>query len=325
MFATLALLVLTRSLFHPLVLLAVALGALRALRQSGRSARPLGLPFALAGLLLLSVLAKNYVLFGSFALSSWGGMNLARVALDRVPPDERAARIARGELSAFAAVGPFKELARYPLAKELLSARGVPLLDRAHKLDGAPNFHHHAFVHVSHALGRDARAMIASAPALYLRSVHENLRQAGKSSWTYAPLRAQKARIAGYVRVFSALFGWFPGLGACAYGTVLALALYAFVRARSLPRAARGLLLYGAFSALYVVFVGALFERSENQRFRLLVDPFLLPIAARALCDLVSWLGARMSRARGRASAASPGLSARRRAYRPHSLRQFIT
>lgn len=291
LFGCAAALVLTRSLFHPLLLPLFLLSCVCWLTRRGASRaqvqRRVLVPGGLACLLVLSVMAKNYVLFESFALSSWGGMSLARVVLDRSEPALRAQAVGRGELSAFAAVGPFKALEAYPLEPGLLAPRGIPILDRLHKLDGEPNFHHRAFVTISQQLGRDARRALLTAPRSYLRSVHANLRQAGKSAWTYRPLTTQKQRLRPYLRPFSALFGWFPGLGGTPYWLVLALAGYALRRAY-VERGARGaLLVYLATLSLYVVFVGALVERSENQRFRFLVDPFLLLIATLALSDLV--------------------------------------
>jgi hypothetical protein len=275
--------VLMRSLFHPLFLPCAGLAAVFGLRGCAGAVRRALLPFACAGLLVLALLAKNQILFGSFSLSSWGGMSLARVVLDRTPPAQRSAMIAGAELSPLAAVSGFKALARYPLAPELLSPRGIPLLDRTAKLDGQPNFHHHAFVAISQTLARDAVRVVRSSPAIYQRSVRENLAQSGKSAWTYRPLVEQRRRIAGYVRGYTAALGWFPGLGATNFLTVLALAFYGFLAARGEREERAGLLRYMSFCALYVVFVGALFERSENQRFRLLVDPFLLLLALHAL------------------------------------------
>ncbi len=275
--------VLMRSLFHPLFLVCVGGALIWGLRRHAAAVQRALVPFACATLIVLGLLAKNQVLFGSFALSSWGGMSLARVVLDRTPQEQRSAMIARAELSPLAAVSGFKALARYPVAPELLLPSGIPLLDRAFKLDGQPNFHHRAYVAISQTLARDAVRVARSAPAIYLTSVRENLAQSGKSAWTYRPLSEQKRRISGYVRRYTAVLGWLPGLGATSYLSVLALALYGLLAARGQRDARAGLLRYLSFCALYVVFVGALFERSENQRFRLLVDPFLLLLACAAL------------------------------------------
>jgi hypothetical protein len=299
-FGCLALLVLTRSLIHPLFLLAAGACCALFARRVHKSARATLLPWACAAAPVLLVLCKNLVLFGSFALSSWGGMSLARVVLDRTPAQERAALIARGTLSPLASVSGFKALERYPIDPSLLLPTGIPLLDRSHKRDGAPNFHHRAFVAISHTLAADAARMMREAPTIYLASIRENLAQAGKSAWTYRPLSAQKRRIGGYVRTYSALLGAVPGLGGTDSALVLLLAGYALLRGRALSDARAGLLVFLACSALYVVFVGALFERSENQRFRFLVDPFLLLLAACALQDVVTRIQARLrARAEG--------------------------
>lgn len=96
------------------------------------------------------------------------------------------------------------------------------------------------------------------------------------------------------MRAYAALLGALPGLGGTDSALVLLLAGYALLRGRVLRDARAGLLVYLGCSALYVVFVGALFERSENQRFRFLVDPFLLLLAACALQDVVMRIQARL-------------------------------
>lgn len=85
------------------------------------------------------------------------------------------------------------------------------------------------------------------------------------------------------MRRYDTLFAWLPGLGGTSFVTVLVLCAYALAALRSARDARACLMLYMSFCALHVVFIGALFERSENQRFRLLVDPFLLLLTASAL------------------------------------------
>jgi hypothetical protein len=289
-FAALTAIVLTRSLFHPALLVLTGAACVCLTWRTPAARSRLLIPCAAGSALVLLFLCKNLLLFGSFSLSSWGGMSLARVVLDRTPTAQRAAWIAQGELSAFASASGFKPLAHYPLDPSWLAPTGVPLLDRPYKRDGAPNFHHRAYLAVSRALFRDATRVARREPAIYLASVRENLAQSGKSAWTYRPLAAQRQHIAGYVRGFSSLFGWIPGLGGTSALGVLTLALYALSRARADRAGRAGLFLYAAGLCLYVVFVGALFERSENQRFRLLVDPLLLLLAACAAHDALERL-----------------------------------
>ncbi|HKO93330.1 MAG TPA: hypothetical protein VJU61_19380, partial [Polyangiaceae bacterium] len=299
-------LVLLRSLFHPLWLVAVWLGSLAA---SARTGQPLRWPLLVGGaaqVLVLALLLKNYVLFDSCSLSSWSGMNLARVVIDRAPAQLVRQLRSEGALSAFAEVGAFQPLPRYALAESWLAASGVPVLDRIQKRDGEPNFHHRAYLHVSSALRADALTLVRADPWGYLRSVRRNLAQTSRAASSYRPLAAQRARVAAEADAFERWLGWFPGLGATAAWFLIGLPLYALWRARrdSGPRAT--LLRYCALLIAYVVLVGALLERSENQRFRFLVDPLLFSLGWLAASRLVRDGQAAWRRRAGRAAAQSP-------------------
>ena len=102
-FGTLAVLVLTRSTFHLVWLIAVA-AAVLILRAHGVVA----LPLLLMPLVVVSFwYTKNWVQFGTTSSSSWAGMNLAKVTLQEAADDEVDQMVRRGELSPQALIPPF--------------------------------------------------------------------------------------------------------------------------------------------------------------------------------------------------------------------------
>jgi hypothetical protein len=285
--------VLMRALYHPLWLVSVVILAAWASTRLGGSARALAGPALLALLLVGAVLVKNHALFGRATLSSFAGMNLSRVALDRMAPADRAARIAAGTLSPWAATGGFRPLSAYVPAPRV-PVTGVPLLDRPVKEDGSNNFHHRAYVEISAQLARDSLAVIRADPLTYARAVMENLRQTLHPASTYAPLAEARARIQPLVSVHEPLTGWLPFLGPrgiwpVALPLVMLATVAALWRQRATPDARWVVTAYVTGTIAYAIGVGALMERTENQRFRFDVDPLiwllLLALATRG------WLG----------------------------------
>jgi hypothetical protein len=271
--------VLMRSLYHPVWLALVLAASGLALRRLHGSVRALARPAFVAALLVAAVVVKNQLVFGHATLSSIGGMHLSRVVLDRMDDQEFAAWIDRGVLSPWAIIGGFQELPKY-VPPPAVPPSSVPLLDRPFKADGSMNLHHRAYIEISDQLGRDSLAVIRGEPSIYLRSVWQNVMQTLHPASTYAPLAEAREQIAPLVRVYEPVLGWIPFFGAMGvWPVLLPLVLAATVAALWRQRAAidaRWLLIaYLVCNVAYVVAVGALMERSENQRFRFDVDPMI--------------------------------------------------
>ena len=277
--APVVVLVLMRAMYHPMWLMLVLAGAAPVLRGVHGSLRPLARPALVAVLLVGAVLAKNQIVFGRATLSTFGGMNLSRAVLDRMDEEDWAAWTERGTLSSWAFTGGFQELSKYqPLP--VVSPTGVPLLDRPLKADGSVNLHHLAYVDISAQLARDSLTVIRGQPAIYLASVRQNIWQTLHSASTYAPLAEARERIGPLVRVYEPALGWISSLGpAGAWPVLLPLVVLAsgvsLWRGRAQLDARWALAAYMVCNVMYVIAVGALVERSENQRFRLEVDPLI--------------------------------------------------
>ncbi|MSO45616.1 MAG: hypothetical protein EXQ59_02450 [Acidobacteria bacterium] len=299
--------VLMRALYHPLWLVLVLAGAALALpakagshgrgAEAGSHGREMWLPPSggrrallrpalIAVLLVGAVLAKNQVVFGHATLSSFTGMNLSRVVLDRMDEQERTAMVKRGALSTWATTGGFQYLWEYDPAPRV-EPTTVPLLDRTFKADGSVNLHHRGYLVISDQLLRDSLVVIRERPSIYVRSVWENVKQTLRPASTYEPLAAARARIGPLVRVYEPILGWIPASGPMGlWPVLLPLVLLAggadlwrgLSRAQSrdsAPDARSALIAYLLFNIVYVITVGALMERSENQRFRFDVDPMI--------------------------------------------------
>jgi hypothetical protein len=161
-----ALLVYTRSLFHPLwfvLLVAILLAA-------GRPrVRPASIAVAAVALALVAAWPlKNAVRFGFFGLSSWSGMSIAR----GVPTGEPLLPTGyQARLAAFArlASDPMDPLAAADAERRVPPEfRDRPAVAMLTKSDGSTNWNHYAIIPISRELGQAGLATLRAEPWLLL-------------------------------------------------------------------------------------------------------------------------------------------------------------
>jgi hypothetical protein len=290
-FTLLALIVLTRALFHPAWMLMLTAGLLW-LRRGDRKriALAAAVPLLLVGL----VCTKNWIVFGEPSTSSWFGMGMARMSLRDLQPSLRNRWIRHGKLSPLAAVKPPGNLQQYERYMTLPAPTGIAVLDQRQKPSGDINLHHLAYVEISRRLRRDAFYVIRRRPELYLAAVGGALRRFVSPAADWHPLERNRALIAGYVDAYDAVVHFSGPLGKS--GLMLYLlplmsvwaALRSWTALRRDPRHVPGLVFgFMAFNIVYVTLAGCLFEPRENMRFRLLIEPLLWVLLASAASELM--------------------------------------
>ncbi len=314
-FALLAMVVLTRSAFH---LLWFAFGLALALLAVAGARRRILLAALTPLLLVVGVYAKNWVVFGTPTTSSWLGMNLAKLTVERIPLAERRELVRRGQLSSLALIEPFSALQRYPLAYRGAKATDVPVLREPVRSSGFNNFNHRAYLRISliylddagHVLRRNPGRYLAALPSAWLRFfapptgykfVVENLSSIARldrtyaavlygvpSAWRSPPPRANPgpAMHAGYLWMAASIAG-------------VAFALVAGVRdvrRRQADPSRAVTLLFAAGTVLYVVLVVNSLEIGENNRFRMMVEPLLFALVTWGLAELARKLRPSSSR-----------------------------
>jgi hypothetical protein len=170
-FVLLAVLVLSRTIFQLVWLVAVAMGLLWVShRHKCGLGRRILLTAALPTLLAFSLYAKNAVVFGGFSSSTWLGMNLATMTVQVIPPEERLALQAQGKISDVSLVVPFEPLDRYP-ERFRAAPTGIPVLDEIKKPSGDPNFNNLAYIGIARAYEKDAFTCLREHPDEYLDMV----------------------------------------------------------------------------------------------------------------------------------------------------------
>lgn len=245
--------------------------------------------------------AKDAVLFGSPATSSWVGMNLANSTVGAQPRPVIAALVRRGVLSPLAEVPPFSAVADYSPRFFHAPPPGHDALDERVESNGESNLDNAVYLAVSRAyLTQDLRFITAD-PGRYLQVVGRAM-----DLWTvpaddYPFVAGLRAPVAGWARVYDLVVLWQPvatpraGLAAefghrapsplaVSWLTVLETALAVAGtpvliwrwRRRHPGRAAALAVLWG--TSTYAFVLTSLFEVGENNRFAVELGP--LPLVA---------------------------------------------
>ena len=306
-----------RATYQPVWVAAALALLLVAVRGSASGARVSARRAALAALVLAMALpAKNWLLVGSFASSTWLGMNLAHMTTERLDEATREQWIAAGELHPVARVRAFAPLADYPeeLRAPLASAPAHPALTAPLKSEGSPNLNHSAYVGIARAYQGASLVVVRKRPDVYLERVRRALVTWLRPPTDYIEVVPLREAVAGWDRLHTRLLLW-SSLERRRAGPTLVLlpAVVLFVAALRLrsPAERRRLGLLLAFPLLAIGWnasVGNLVDVEENNRFRVEVEGLIVALGCWALIECV-----RLARgAYRRASSGAPDDSPRR-------------
>ena len=297
-------LVMTRSLYHPVIIVAVLLLALWPMRRffdRRTGVRLLGAVLVVPLVAVGGWMAKNQALFGTPTLSSWFGMNLQRAVIPVLDADDLEAMRAEGKVSEIAMIGPFGRYDLYADAVEpCVPGHHHPALDEPARVtdDYSPNFNYECYLPLYEQAGRDARAVMFEHPEVWLEGRLWSLRNTFAVSMNPSKSGSPVLRLLDDVYSVARLdyrgvlstTGW----GTPVYGvleaptdfsitTVLLYVALSVLTVRALlprrwrrRRSARdvAIAMAGLF-AIFTVVVGAVGELGEQSRFRTAVDPLV--------------------------------------------------
>lgn len=251
--------------------------------------------------------AKNLVIFGDFTAGTWGGMNLANMTTFRLPEKERREMINSGELSKFAAYPPFRNPIVYLKLLPDTPLTGIPVLDHTEFSDGVLNYNHRVYIDASKYYFRDALHVLRLKPMLYLRSVAQSLYiyfhsssdfeltseirfpiqqiDVGWNRFFYGQWMNDEPFDERFVKMSPIHVGWL---------VVVSFIIGVFGNAKHLwenpdvIRKPEGFLIsFMILNILYVTAIGNFMDMGENNRFRYVVDSFILLLALRVVYRFV--------------------------------------
>lgn len=195
-FSVCALIGVTRSTFHlAWYVLVAGLGAWACDRGARR--RVLA-AVAIPGVMLVALYAKNAVLFGAFASSTFGPASYTLVTVARLPGEVREAWIAQGRLSPFAAVSVYAPPREYARFFETADHAGWPpqMTRLEHTAVTAPNFNQWWLLEVHRARMADVRYHLLTRPVDYPAAVLAGLEDLFGPTTAWHP-RDRAARFTG--------------------------------------------------------------------------------------------------------------------------------
>jgi len=264
----------------------------------------------LSGLLpacaLCSLYVKNWVVFGVFGLTSWGGANLVAVTTRQMPPAERNAWVDQGRLSPLAKISTFAPPTAY---SRLVRTQRYPwpgTNELVKPSSGAPNYNHGLFLGVNRRRGQDSSYYIFNRPIDYLRTVflvglpqyfepttmwHPADDNPRSAHWQhhriFSPVEPTFNRLLHEPVSALAPFGWYALLPLVLIWAVWDAVLGLRLGSTSSRRARSVLLLFLTSQILFSAAISCAFALGENSRYRYLVEAFIWALGAACLASLL--------------------------------------
>ncbi len=246
-------------------------------------------------LLVTAWYAKNLFLFGSFAASSWVGMNLSHVTFlsPLVSQPVRDELVRQGQLSPYPVTEAFRPIEEYDGLLSIPAPRGIPVLDEHLKSTEAVNFNHTFYPELSKMMLGDAINFIRVRPDLYLVSVKQGFLIYFHSSSDYLLLKDKPAPEleSWWDRIFHGQFSGYDGdygnrwksdpgyVGWWLVVAFVAVTIYGIkvviTRNRS-DRVFPAVVAFMTFTIIYFTLMTNFLDLGENNRFRFTLDPLVL-------------------------------------------------
>lgn len=298
-FSLMAFVALTWTLFHIVWMLTIFVVVLYVFHNKKKVVIAALVPL----LVVFGWYTKNLVVFGEFTAGTWGGMNLSNLTTFRLPEKDIRRMMKSGELSKFAAYPPFRNPVVYLRLLPDTPVTDIPVLDITEFPDGDLNYNHRVYIDASKYYFQDALHVIRTRPEIYLRGIGQSLYIFFHSSSDFELIDGIRSPIQTFDFWWNRLFygQWLndepPGervskilllhVGWC---IVAAFTIGVLGNIRNIWKdpgslfTPDGLLvIFMLLNVLYVTVVGNTMDIGENNRFRYVVDSFILLLVVRVI------------------------------------------
>ncbi len=287
-FISLMLLTGARSIFHLvwLILISVFIIYLAKNRKKAIAAA------SITVLLVFSMYLKNQLLFGKFTTSTWLGMNFWELTINQLPDNVRSTLISEGKLSNIALIPRFEKPEKYPQSYfNVKGFDGIAALKKIRKSTGDVNFNHFGWIAISDQYLRDERYVLLNYPQWYFRGL------IGSFSCYFVPasnhfgVTDNANKIPKLVKLEAILLGKIPSISIqghpinlylilligipflCVFSTLLA---FNIKKSAILNTSMKIIVGYILFNIFFMTMVINLVENGENNRMRVMLDPFFV-------------------------------------------------
>jgi 4-amino-4-deoxy-L-arabinose transferase-like glycosyltransferase len=321
-FTMLAILLLTRSIFHLAWMLLVAMLLAVVLRQWWRQV----LLAAAAPLVVVALwYGKNYYYFGAFGASTAAGLGLANITTLMVERESLYPLFQDGRLSQYVMVSRY-ERPELLFMLQTPEHTGIPVLDQVKKSDGRHyNYNNLQMAAVNRYYLRDAIEVIRTFPASYaVGLIISNRLFFSPTSMNAYFSKENRAAALPMERIFNPLlygvgakpgfmqqphFGFAGRNEMEVHTSAMLIALWCVLLAYGYVQARRGVIAenpatqpralvlgFIVLTALYLYVVSTTIELGENYRYRFNIEPLFLVLMVTAITDLVRRIRARVAK-----------------------------
>ncbi len=272
--------------------------------------------FCIPLLLILFLYLKNFYIFGTFNSSSCLGMTLSQSITSLLTEEQRRLLVSQGRISKLSLIMAYSGLEAYKDYLPEIKESNIAILGQRKKSTGANNFNHIAYIDISKRHLKDAICTLFLHPKVYLKSLPRKffVYFLPSSEFWYFRKNSNYGHIQGLNRFYDIIFyGRFFRYNTCRRDKENIVLYYAKKLIRTSFFLLIGYLVLGFYglrfilyslskkitdmpsfltilflfiNIIYVTLTSNLLSIFDNQRYRFMIDPFILVLLGLFLKDV---------------------------------------
>lgn len=247
---------------------------------------------------------KNYLLFGFFGASSWGGFNFHFTTTARLTVDEKMQLVEEDILSPLVKVPIYSSIEAYAGIVDVSEKKGIAILDDVMKNERIPNYNHWKFIELSEMKMKDNIACLNFFPIRYIKTVISGLVDYHRPStrWhphdeTYSPHIPNRKIIGIWENIYNGIIHFPFTKGAGIYLFMIPIVLYDMFRLsfkflfQNMLSPEEKLLTFINWNIFFLMLVSCLITFGELERYRFITEGLIWVSVLMFLGQNISVLG----------------------------------